>query len=59
MMTGRVLHHYNTAAMTDKAPGVEELGCEDGNANLLTIAALDPVSSTPEFKVCAIKVEKI
>lgn len=111
MMTGRVLHHYNAAAMTDKAPGVEELGCEsfielntldaqdlgiidgervavssrrgsitslarvsdktnpgytwmpfhyeDGNANLLTIAALDPVSSTPEFKVCAIKVEKI
>ena len=28
-------------------------------ANLLTNAALDPVSKIPEYKVCAIKVEKI
>lgn len=28
-------------------------------ANLLTIAALDPVSKIPEYKVCAVKVEKI
>ena len=27
--------------------------------NLLTIAALDPVAKIPEYKVCAVKVEKI
>ncbi len=27
------------------------------NANLLTIAALDPVAKIPEYKVCAVKVE--
>lgn len=31
---------------------------QDGNSNWLTIAALDRVSKTPEFKVCAIRVEK-
>lgn len=29
----------------------------DQNANLLTIAALDPVAKIPEYKVCAVKVE--
>ena len=28
-------------------------------ANLLTIAALDPISKIPEYKVCAVKVKKI
>jgi anaerobic selenocysteine-containing dehydrogenase len=28
-------------------------------ANLLTIYALDPVAKIPEFKVCAVRVEKI
>ncbi len=28
-------------------------------ANALTIAALDPVAKIPEYKVCAVKVEKI
>ena len=31
----------------------------EANANELTIAALDPVSKIPEYKVCAVKVEKI
>ena len=31
---------------------------QDGNANWLTHAALDRVSKAPEYKVCAIKVEK-
>ncbi|MFJ4002510.1 molybdopterin oxidoreductase family protein [Streptomyces sp. NPDC090023] len=30
----------------------------DGRANLLTNPALDPVSRMPEFKVCAVRVEK-
>ncbi|MBP1734476.1 MAG: formate dehydrogenase, selenocysteine-containing, partial [Deltaproteobacteria bacterium] len=28
-------------------------------ANLLTIDALDPIAKIPEFKVCAVRVEKI
>ena len=31
---------------------------QDGNANWLTNAALDRVCSTPEYKVCAVRVEK-
>ncbi len=32
---------------------------QDANSNWLTIAALDRVSKTPEYKVCAVRVEKI
>ena len=32
---------------------------QDGNCNWLTIAALDPVASVPEFKVCAVRVERV
>ena len=31
----------------------------DQNANVLTIAALDPVAKIPEYKICAVKVEPI
>ena len=31
---------------------------QDGNSNWLTIAALDNIAKAPEFKVCAVKVEK-
>jgi len=31
----------------------------EGSANTLTNAALDPVAKIPEYKVCAVKVEKI
>ena len=31
----------------------------DGGANVLTNAALDPLCRIPEYKVCAVKVEKI
>ena len=27
-------------------------------ANVLTIAALDPIAKIPQYKVCAVKVEK-
>lgn len=111
LMTGRILYHYNTRAMTGKTPGLMEreghsfieintedaarLGIEngekikassrrgtiettarvgdkvspgetwmpfhfpDGNANVLTNAALDKYARIPEYKVCAIKLEKI
>ncbi|MBO6207837.1 MAG: formate dehydrogenase subunit alpha [Lachnospiraceae bacterium] len=111
LMTGRILYHYNTRAMTGKTPGLMEreghsyieintedaarLGIEngeliratsrrgtikttarvgdkvspretwmpfhfpDGNANVLTNAALDKYARIPEYKVCAIRIEKI
>ncbi|MCR4553469.1 MAG: formate dehydrogenase subunit alpha [Succinivibrionaceae bacterium] len=111
LMTGRVLYHYNTRAMTGKTPGLMEkeghsfievntadaarLGIEngerirvssrrgtitsearvsdkvspgetwmpfhfpDGNANVLTNAALDKFARIPEYKVCAIRIEKL
>jgi assimilatory nitrate reductase catalytic subunit len=31
----------------------------ENSANLLTNAALDPVSRIPEFKVCAVRIEKV
>ncbi len=32
---------------------------QDGNSNWLTIAALDPVSKALEYKVCAVRVERV
>jgi len=32
---------------------------EEAAANLLTNSALDPISKTPEYKVCAVRVEKV
>ena len=32
---------------------------KEAAANLLTIAALDPVAKIPEYKICAVKVEPI
>lgn len=110
MMTGRVLYHYNTRAMTGKTPGLMEkeghtfieINTEDaarmgivdgeevyvssrrgkissfarvsdkvspgetwmpfhfpdGNANVLTNAALDKFARIPEYKVCAVKIER-
>ena len=31
---------------------------QDGNSNWLTNAALDNIAKAPEYKVCAIKIEK-
>jgi len=110
LMTGRILYHYNTRAMTGKTPGLMEkagksfiemntedaarLGIRngeritvssrrgsirteahvsdkvsfgetwmpfhfpDGYANILTNAALDEFARIPEYKVCAIRIEK-
>jgi len=110
MMTGRILYHYNTRAMTGRTPELMEIAghsfieintedakrlgikhldrvrvtsrrgsiesearvsdktCvgetwmpfhfQDGNANWLTNAALDKYARIPEYKVCAIKIEK-
>jgi len=110
LMTGRILYHYTTRAMTGKTPGLMQIegksyiemneldarriGVEnggrvrvtsrrgsiettarvgekvnegetwmpfhfpDGNCNWLTNAALDKYARIPEYKVCAVKVEK-
>lgn len=110
LMTGRILYHYTTRAMTGKTPELmeiegksfiemnivdaEKIGIAngdkvrvssrrgsiestarvgtkvspgetwmpfhfpDGNANWLTNAALDKYARIPEYKVCAIKIEK-
>ena len=110
LMTGRILYHYTTRAMTGRTKELmqiagksfiemntkdaEKLGIKngdkvkvssrrgqiettarvgekvspgetwmpfhfpDGNANWLTNAALDKFAKAPEYKVCAIKVEK-
>ena len=111
LMTGRILSHYTTRAMTGRTKGMMEieghsyiemnaedakrLGIEngervrvrsrrgeitsearvsqkcsvgeswmpfhfpDGDCNWLTNAKLDPFSRIPEYKVCAIRIEKI
>lgn len=110
-MTGRILYHYNTRAMTGKTKGLMQregksyiemneedaarlriqngekikvtsrrgsikttarvgnkvspretwmpFHFKDGYANILTNAALDKYARIPEYKVCAIKIEKI
>jgi len=110
LMTGRILYHYTTRAMTGKTPELMEIAGEsfiemnivdadklgighgdrvrvssrrgsiettarvgtktspgetwmpfhfpDGNANWLTNAALDKYARIPEYKVCAIRIEK-
>ena len=111
LMTGRILYHYNAAAMTGRTAGLMEiegksyiemnetdaarLGVRngdkvrvasrrgaiettarvgtktspgetwmpfhflDGRTNMLTNAALDPFARIPEYKVCAVRVEKL
>lgn len=111
LMTGRMLYHYNTRAMTGKSEGINEIANEsyiemhyedadnigikngdrvkvysrrgelettarvgkkvnpgesfmtfhfpDGNANKLTNAVFDDIARIPEYKVCAIKIEKL
>ena len=48
--------------LTDRVkPGMifMPLHFEEAMANLLTSPALDPISKTPEYKVCAVKLEKV
>jgi len=111
LTTGRILYQYNAAAMTSRAPGLNEIAgegfievnykdaeklgfkngekikvssrrgsitavarvgrkCSEGEtwmpfhfpdspANVLTNAALDDFARIPEYKVCAVRMEKI
>jgi formate dehydrogenase major subunit len=111
LVTGRILYHYNAAAMTSRAPGLMDISGEgfievnfkdadrlrikngerskvksrrgeitasarvgrkvsegetwmpfhfpDSPVNMLTNAALDEFARIPEYKVCAIQIEKL
>ena len=111
LTTGRILYHYNAAAMTSRSKGLVEIASEgyievnfrdadalgisnrerikvisrrgeitavahvgrkvsqgetwmpfhfpDSPANVLTNAALDEFARIPEYKVCAVRIEKI
>jgi predicted molibdopterin-dependent oxidoreductase YjgC len=51
-----------TAWVTDRVPPgmvFANFHFPEGNANQLTIAALDPVAKIPEYKVCAVKVAAV
>jgi predicted molibdopterin-dependent oxidoreductase YjgC len=50
------------AWVTDRVPpGIvySHFAFPEASANVLTIAALDPVAKIPEYKVCAVRVEKV
>jgi predicted molibdopterin-dependent oxidoreductase YjgC len=50
------------AEVTDRTvPGVvfTTFHFKEAAANMLTIAALDPIAGIPEFKACAVRVERI
>jgi predicted molibdopterin-dependent oxidoreductase YjgC len=50
------------ALVTDRVPPgmvYANFHFPEASANVLTIAALDPVSKIPEYKVCAVKVEAV
>jgi predicted molibdopterin-dependent oxidoreductase YjgC len=51
-----------TAWVTDRVPPgmvFANFHFPEGNANQLTIAALDPVAKIPEYKICAVKVSAV
>ena len=54
-------HLYATARVSDKTSVGETwmpFHFQDGNANWLTIASFDAICACPEYKVCAIRLEK-
>jgi formate dehydrogenase major subunit/formate dehydrogenase alpha subunit len=61
-VTSRRGHIEAEAIVTDRVPPgmvYANFHFPEASANELTIAALDPVSKIPEFKVCAVKVEMV
>jgi predicted molibdopterin-dependent oxidoreductase YjgC len=61
LTTGRVLYHWHGGELTRRAsalsanfhfPGT-------GNANNLTVNHVDPIAKIPEYKVCAVRLQKV
>ena len=52
----KYLYHYHTGTMTRKDEG---LNFRYSNAYVEMNPAFDPIGKIPEYKVCAVKVEKI
>ncbi len=55
---GEVVAKAQVVDRTDQGVVFMTFHFKEAAANLLTIAALDPVAKIPEFKVCAVKVER-
>lgn len=55
---GQIMSTAHVSGKTNPGQTWMPFHYQDGNSNVLTIAALDPLVSVPEFKVCAIKVRK-
>ena len=53
-----ILSHARVSGKTNPGQTWMPFHFQDGNANWLTNAALDRICSTPEYKVCAVRVEK-
>ena len=56
---GRILAKARVSDKTNPGEAWMPFHFKDGNANELTIAALDDTCKVPEYKVCAVRVEKI
>jgi len=73
LSTGRLMFHWHTATMTRREielgvrvtprirPGMVFIPFHfaEAAANALTHAALDPVAKIPEYKVCAVRIERV
>ena len=56
---GAIESTARVSAKTNKGQTWMPFHFQDGNSNWLTNAALDNLCSTPEYKVCAVRVEKL
>ena len=56
---GQVVAKAEVVDRTDQGVVFITFHFAEAAANLLTIAALDPVAKIPEYKVCAVKVERV
>jgi formate dehydrogenase major subunit len=56
---GRIEAKAAVAGMTDKGTIFIPFHFAESAVNKLTIAALDPIAKIPQFKVCAVRLEKV
>jgi formate dehydrogenase major subunit len=56
---GKIEAKASVGEMTDKGTIFVPFHFNEAAVNKLTIAALDPIAKIPEYKVCAVKLEKV
>ena len=57
--TGRIKDHFNTGTRTFRVPRLNKKAGPDGAANLVTNPVFDLNIKQPEYKQCAVRLEKI